>query len=388
MHANTQKIRQVDVQGGFTAAAGHNFYTARAFPREYWNRVAFVNEPTGHVVHRAVIERRGSGFTETDGWNVAASDDEWFAPVHAEVGPDGALWLLDFYDFIIQHNPTPAGPIAQGYQYLNGRGNAYESPLREQRRGRVYRIVWKGATPYTPLSLSVSEPMGLTAALRHDNMFWRLTAQRLLVERGQTDVVPQLITIVDDRAVDAIGLNSPAVHALWTLHGLGALDGALAPALSGNTRSPTPPPACKAAQSVLPRTARSVADRWRRGPSPRGSNVRLNALVRDAGVSRGRARYAVSQAPDVIKDEWLPEAVDRGDWHRRVPAPDEWHQRVRPTSVMARGERRGPDWSGVVRRNGLLTIRRRTDRDGTGDPWARLRLRDDGSACPPRASPR
>ncbi len=43
MQANTPRIRQVDVQGGFTAAAGHNFYTARAFPQEYWNRVAFVN---------------------------------------------------------------------------------------------------------------------------------------------------------------------------------------------------------------------------------------------------------------------------------------------------------------------------------------------------------
>ena len=86
MHANTRRIRQVDVQGGFTAAAGHNFYTARAFPKEYWNRVAFVNEPTGHVVHRAIIERQGSGFVERDGWNVAASDDEWFAPVHAVLG--------------------------------------------------------------------------------------------------------------------------------------------------------------------------------------------------------------------------------------------------------------------------------------------------------------
>ena len=100
--------------GGFTAAAGHNFYTARAFPEEYWNRIAFVNEPTGHVVHRAIIERQGSGFAEKDGWNIAASDDEWFAPVHAEVGPDGALWLLDFYDFIIQHNPTPIGADRAG----------------------------------------------------------------------------------------------------------------------------------------------------------------------------------------------------------------------------------------------------------------------------------
>ena len=125
---NSTKIRQVDVQGGFTAAAGHSFYTARAFPQEYWNRIAFVNEPTGHVLHRAVIERDGSGFAEKDGWNISASDDEWFAPVAAEVGPDGALWFLDFYDFIIQHNPTPFGPTVNGYTYLNGRRNKCRCP--------------------------------------------------------------------------------------------------------------------------------------------------------------------------------------------------------------------------------------------------------------------
>ena len=45
----TEKVRQVDVFGGFTAAAGHNFYTARAFPKKYWNQIAFVSEPTGHI---------------------------------------------------------------------------------------------------------------------------------------------------------------------------------------------------------------------------------------------------------------------------------------------------------------------------------------------------
>ena len=205
MQANTQKVRQVDVHGGFTAAAGHNFYTARAFPEEYWNRIAFVNEPTGHVVHRAIVERQGSGFAEKDGWNIAASDDEWFAPVHAEVGPDGALWLLDFYDFIIQHNPTPIGPIAQEHPFQNGLGNAYDTPLREHDRGRIYRLVWKDAKPHTPLSLSVSRPLELVQALRHDNMFWRTTAQRLIVERGKTDVVPQIIAVVNDRTVDRIG---------------------------------------------------------------------------------------------------------------------------------------------------------------------------------------
>ena len=59
----------------------------------------------------------------------------------------------------------------------------------------------------------------------NDNQFWRMHAQRLLVERGKTDVVPALIERLRDRSVDAIGLNVGAIHALWTLHGLGALDG-------------------------------------------------------------------------------------------------------------------------------------------------------------------
>ena len=317
MQANTPKIRQVDVQGGFTAAAGHNFYTARAFPEEYWNRVAFVNEPTGHVVHRAIIERQGSGFAEKDGWNIAASDDEWFAPVHAEVGPDGALWFLDFYDFIIQHNPTPAGPVAQGYQYLNGRGNAYDSPLREHARGRIYRVVWKGAEAVH--SRCRSAQAGRRSSLRRSattTCSGGLTAQRLLVERGKTDVLPQLIAIVNDRTVDKIGLNSPAVHALWTMQGLGVLDGTNALALDAAKHALTHPAAGvrKAAQSVLPKTAQSVTDLLSAGAlNDRDLNVRLNALLvlsqMPASADAGRAIYLVSKEKEVIEDEWLPEAI-------------------------------------------------------------------------------
>ncbi len=316
MHANTQKIRQVDVMGGFTAVAGHNFYTARAFPQEYWNRVAFVNEPTAHIIHRAVIDRKGSGFAEVDGWNLVASADEWMAPVHSEVGPDGAVWFADFYDFIIQHNPTPAGPVAQGYQYLNGRGNAYDTPLRESQRGRIYRLAYKGAKPSTPLSLSASRPAELVSALRNDNMFWRLTAQRLLVERGRTDVLPQLYAVVADRTVDAIGLNAGAAHALWTIHGLGALDGTNAAALGVAKQALTHPSAAvrKAAQSVLPKTAASTADLIAGGAlKDRDLNARLNAFLvlstLPTSPDAGRALYLASKEKENVEDEWLPEAI-------------------------------------------------------------------------------
>ncbi|MBC7893215.1 MAG: ThuA domain-containing protein, partial [Sphingobacteriaceae bacterium] len=132
------RIRQVDVFGGYTAAAGHNFYTARAFPKNYWNRIAFVAEPTGHLVHLNPVEKMGTDFSDKNDFNLIAGADEWFSPVFAEVGPDGAVYVLDWYSFIIQHNPTPKG-------FENGTGNAYQTDLRDNSHGRLYRIAYKNA---------------------------------------------------------------------------------------------------------------------------------------------------------------------------------------------------------------------------------------------------
>src|SRR5690606_6415992 len=215
----TPNVRQVDVHGGFTAAAGFNLYTAREYPREYWNRVGLVSEPTGGVLHRAILEKVGAGFQEKDGKNLLAAVDEWVGPVDAQVGPDGQVWVADWYNFIIQHNPTPPG-------FETGEGNAYVNPLRDKTHGRIYRIVYRGSNgDDQPRSLSADRPQELVRALEDDNMFWRMTAQRLLVERGNTDVVPQLIELVGSRRTDELGLAPGPLHALWTLHGLGQLDG-------------------------------------------------------------------------------------------------------------------------------------------------------------------
>src|SRR5690606_17298962 len=69
-----------------------------------------------------------------------------------------------------------------------------------------------------------ASPQALVQALRNDNRFWRIHAQRLLVERGVADVAPALVELVDDRAVDELGLNVGAIHARWTLHGLGQIE--------------------------------------------------------------------------------------------------------------------------------------------------------------------
>lgn len=257
VHAMTPNLRQVDVVGGFTSATGHHFYTARSFPKEYWNRVAFVNEPTVRLVHNAIIEPDGAGFREADGWNLLASSDEWFGPVQAQTGPDGAVWVADWYNFIIQHNvfvkeQAPREMVLPFTEQPHGKGNAFESNLRDSAHGRIYRIVYRDAKPYQPLHLSASDAPALLAALENDNMFWRMTAQRLLVEGKRQEVIPGLYKIVNNQKVDAVGLNSPAVHALWTLHGLGELNAASMAVVSKALRHPAAG-VRKAAVEVLPK---------------------------------------------------------------------------------------------------------------------------------------
>ena len=308
IHVVFPNLRQVDVQGGFTAAAGHNFYTARNFPKNYWNRIAFVAEPTGRMLHNAIIEKSGAGFIEKDGWNLMASSDEWMSPVHAEVGPDGAVWVADWYDFIIQHNPTPRG-------FENGKGNAYINPLRDKERGRIYRVKYKNAKPYTPVKLSKDDTEGLLAALQNDNMFWRMTAQRLLVESKNSAAIPGLLQIIKNRNVDEIGLNSPVVHALWTLHGLGALEGSNTEALQAATAALTHPAAGvrKAAIQVLPKS--KIMESLHKAALLKDTDqrVRLAALLRiaeqPASVHFGHMLYEASADSLNVKDRYIPQAL-------------------------------------------------------------------------------
>jgi putative membrane-bound dehydrogenase-like protein len=304
----TPKVRQVDVFGGFTAAAGHNFYTARAFPKKYWNTVAFVSEPTGHVVHQNVMAKSGTDFEDREGFNLLAGADEWVSPVFAQVGPDGAVWVADWYSFIIQHNPTPKG-------FENGPGNAYQTDLRDYTHGRLYRIAWKEAPAYTPQSLSKEKPQDLVAALKNNNMFWRQAAQRLLVERGQRDVVPGLLALVKDPSMDEIGINPAAIHALWTLHGLGALDGSDANVLQTVTGALKHPCAGvrKTAVQVLPRNAASVEALLTAGAlHDKEPLVTLNALLAlsemPATPAAGNAVLARLAEMGATEDRWLPDA--------------------------------------------------------------------------------
>lgn len=200
----------------FTAAAGHGVYTARRFPREWWNRTAFVCEPTGHLVAIARLRTENADIiAEFDGNNLYASSDAWSAPVAAETGPDGAVWIADWYNIVVQHN-RPGAPFEQT-QVEKGKGAAYVTPLRDRKMGRIYRVFPKGSSGSRPAEDQV-------AGLSDPSLVRRLHAQRRIVESGRTGLVP---------ALREAAVGEHGVHALHALAAPGVPDaGLLEPFLS------------------------------------------------------------------------------------------------------------------------------------------------------------
>ncbi|WP_198513486.1 PVC-type heme-binding CxxCH protein [Confluentibacter lentus] len=311
-----KNLRQVDVMEGFTAAAGHSLYTAREFPKSYWNSVAFVTEPTGRLVHKVNLKQEGAGFIEDgDGWNLLTSGDEWASPIQAEVGPDGAVWIADWYNFIIQHNPTPSAGSA-GVDAYNGYGNAYVNPLRDRSRGRIYRVIYKGHDKKSTLSLSKDDKAGLIKALSNNNMLWRTHAQRLLVENKDNSVFPELYKIIQNESLDEIGINAPAIHALWTLHGLGAFDVPNNEAVKVAMKALSHPSAGvrRAAIQVLPKTAQSFDAMEKAGLfNDTDFRVRLAAVLATTEMPEsdgiGRALVNMAEKQENFADMWLKYAL-------------------------------------------------------------------------------
>jgi len=219
MHPNTPNVRMVDNFGGYTAAAGHAFMVSDALPPRLQGK-ALVTEPTAKLIGIMDIERDGAGYKANDGFNLLASSDEWMSPIFADVGPDGAIWVIDFYSFIIQHNPTPSIQSA-GLEAKTGSGGAYmtEHNLRDQTHGRIYRVVWKDG-PKSPIkSLAKAPTAEIVQALDSGNQFWSLTAQRLIVDNKKADAA----TSLKKRVTSGSG-GEGAIHALWALEGIGALN--------------------------------------------------------------------------------------------------------------------------------------------------------------------
>ncbi len=196
----------------YTAACAPVIFVGDRLPGDLYGN-AFVAEPAANLVSRFVLSDDGTTLRAAKAYTNAeflTSTDERFRPVHLANAPDGTLYIADMYRGVIQHG-------AYVTEYLRGQilSRQLEQPTAF---GRIYRIVHDGtARAKAPAGvLSTSQLVGL---LSHGNGWWRQTAQRTLVERGDRSAAP---------ALAALAATAPdwrtRVRALWTLEGLDALD--------------------------------------------------------------------------------------------------------------------------------------------------------------------
>src|SRR5688572_21377037 len=191
----------------FTAACGTVIYRGDLFPREFYGN-AFVCEPAGNFIRRSILTEKDGMISATNAYRqkeFLTSTDERFRPVNLYNAPDGALYVVDMYHGILQHRIYLTTYLRQ---QIEERG--LDRPVHV---GRIYRIVSK--KPATAPRLASADARALVDLLEHPNGWVRDTAQRLLVERQDTNAIKLLRSVKSDRG---------RLHALWTLEGLGVKD--------------------------------------------------------------------------------------------------------------------------------------------------------------------
>jgi putative heme-binding domain-containing protein len=171
---------------------------SEAVPRE---RIFYVANPLTNSIQSIVATRAGQRYTYRKGPDLLVSDDKRFRPVAAQFGPDGCLYVVDWYNAVISHNEVPRS-----------------HPDRDRTRGRIWRIRHASQPIKEPLVVADVPTDGLPALLGAANARIADLAWQEIVDRDAKPLVPRLESLVGDATAPV-----PArLGGLWALEGLGA----------------------------------------------------------------------------------------------------------------------------------------------------------------------
>ena len=295
-------------EGQFTAACGVTIYRGGMLGKDIQGNV-FICDPTGNLVHREVLSPSGATMAGRPGRpeiEFLASRDEWFRPVNLEVGPDGALYVVDMYRAVVEHPQWVPEELKERPDNYSGND-----------RGRIYRIVpvdhaIANRDETAPGLGRVAGP-ALVAELKSPNGWRRDTAARLIYQKQDRSVVSDLERLASDPD-EVIG----RIHALWALDGLGGLTPEVIGAALGSTDSRVVVQALRLCESRLashPELLNQVGRRHLRDPSVRFQWLMSQfrhpgwARVATAGPLAEQAVAACLSAPC---DSWTRTALVAG----------------------------------------------------------------------------
>ena len=218
-----EMLHSINDHRHFRAAyAGIQIYQGDQYPAEFKGMILQGNIHDS-AVHMDRLTKKGSSFTSSFVKDFVRANDGWFRPVSEQVGPDGAFWIMDWYDRYPCYQNANADP---------------EGVDRE--RGRIWRIVYTGKNPGAPVA---SHPSGLNMAklgtpdlvkqLAHPNSWQRRMAQRLLRERKDSDTSKLALALMANPTTPDDG----RIAAMWTLGSMSLLDGTSLDKLARDTNS-------------------------------------------------------------------------------------------------------------------------------------------------------
>jgi len=182
-----------------TALAGITQYADVLFPEEFQGNF-FIGDVVNSRVHRYSATWKGSSPVGKSEVDFIKSEDPWFRPVNIKLGPDGALYVADFYNAIIGHYEV-----------------SLDHPKRDKQRGRIWRIAYKGKKN-EKVNLTEMDVKQLMEQLESKNLPTRMLATDQLTDRIGKDAIPSLTEILQSN-------SSPlkSIHSAWALHRLGGL---------------------------------------------------------------------------------------------------------------------------------------------------------------------